>query len=192
MADIEPILNNDTPQQAYPKINRNFDRLNQEIAGIKGSMVIASYYGVDASIGTNDAMPLLNDLFATAKSQGKKYVYFDVPHTYQVSGDLTGARDLILLGDGARIKSSNLNNYYIQICNNLQVYTGKYNTMVYDDDMFDTVWQAIQYTKVVNVCLWGDSISTGGGLDCLGIKLHHRCEQGFESEAGREGFCIRI
>jgi hypothetical protein len=42
-----------------PEVNRNFDRLNQGIAGIKGSMVIASYYGVDASIGTNDATTLL-------------------------------------------------------------------------------------------------------------------------------------
>ncbi|MFB5269989.1 hypothetical protein ACE41H_24850 [Paenibacillus enshidis] len=71
MADMEPILENDTPQEAYPKINRNFDRLNQEIAGIKGSMVIASFYGVDDSVGTNDTTTLLNDLFAEAKSQGK-------------------------------------------------------------------------------------------------------------------------
>jgi hypothetical protein len=51
LADMEPILSSDTPQVAYPKMNRNFNRLNQEIAGIKESMVIASYYGVDASCG---------------------------------------------------------------------------------------------------------------------------------------------
>lgn len=175
MADMETILDNDTPQEAYPKINRNFDRLNQEIAGIKGSMVVASYYGVDASIGTNDATTLLNDLFAAAKSQGKKYVYFDVPHTYQVSGKLTGALELILLGDGASIKSSHLDNYYIQICNTLQVYTGKYNTMVHDENMFETVWEAIQYRKIVNVCVWGDSISTNrepGSGDCFGVSYN--------------------
>ncbi|MFB5764079.1 hypothetical protein [Paenibacillus medicaginis] len=164
-------MDNDTSQEAYPKIDRNFTRLNQEIAGIKGSMVIASYYGLNASVGDNDATALLNDLFAEAKIQGKKYVYFDVPHTYHVSGPLTNARDLILLGDGASIKSSNLNNYYIQICNTLQVYTGKYNTMVHDEDMFAIVWRAIQNTKVVNVCIWGDSISTGSE-DNIGINYN--------------------
>ncbi|MBA9088641.1 lysophospholipase L1-like esterase [Fontibacillus solani] len=144
------------------------DRLNDFDTQLADFMYLglASRYGVDPSIGTADATALLNDYFAALKAKGLKYAYFDKPHTYNVSGVLTNARDLILLGN-ATIKSSNLDNYYVQICNTQQHYNGKYNTKIYNPNMFTTLKSAIT-TGVVNVCVWGDSISTGS--DCLGIS----------------------
>lgn len=84
--EMEPILEDVPPEEAYPRINRNFDRLNQEIAGIKGGMVVASFYGVGASIRTDDATELLNELFAEAKSQGTVVVSSTKPFQWTYKG----------------------------------------------------------------------------------------------------------
>ncbi|MBA9088724.1 hypothetical protein FHR92_005242 [Fontibacillus solani] len=148
------------------------DRLNATDAQLADNLqlmqnvFVASWHGVDSSVGTADATTVLNNLFTAAKSAGKRYVYFDDQHTYNVSGVLIGARDLILLGN-ATIKSSNLDNYYVQICNTQQHFNGRYNTKIYNPDMF-AAWKVAISSGTVNVCIWGDSISTGS--DCLGIS----------------------
>jgi hypothetical protein len=150
------------------------DRLNASDAQmatnlqLMKNLFIASYYGVGSNIGTSDATTALNDLFAAAKEAGRKYVYFDQPHTYNVTGDLTNARDLILIGDGAKIKSGNPKNYFIQISPSTGYFNGKYNSYPEYDNLFKTVATAIK-NKAVNVTIWGDSISTGGS-DVLGVK----------------------
>jgi hypothetical protein len=131
------------------------------------NLFVASYHGVDSSIGTSDATDALNSLFAKAKTAGKRYVYFDEPHTYNVSGDLTNARDLIFFGCGARIESRNPKNYFIKISDG-GYFNGKYNSYPEYDNLFKTAASAIK-KGVVNVTIWGDSISTGGS-DVLGIK----------------------
>ncbi|MDU0329764.1 hypothetical protein RW092_06020, partial [Paenibacillus sp. 3LSP] len=112
-------------------------------------------------IGSADATDLLNDYFAALKAKGLKYAYFDKPHTYHVSGKLTEARDLILLGNNAWIKSSLLDNYWIQIINNRQHYNGKYNVAPSGVDL-STALSALRINKTCRVTIWGDSISTSG------------------------------
>ncbi|MCM3703794.1 hypothetical protein [Paenibacillus macerans] len=149
-------------------INSFIDYLS--IESLIKDLFVASWHGVNSSIGTADATNALNSLFTAAKANGKRYVYFDQPHTYNVSGDLTGARDLILLGCGARIKSYNLKNYFIQIGDNLSSFNGKYNLYPETDLLFKTVALALQ-NKTINVTVWGDSLLTGGS-DIIGIKYN--------------------
>lgn len=149
------------------RLNASDDRMAANLQ-LMQNLFVASWHGVDESIGTADATVALNGLFAAAKAEGKRYVYFDVPHTYNVTGDLTNARDLILIGCGARIKSTNLKNYFIQICDSLASYNGRFNSYPETDLLFKTAAAALQ-SKSVNVTIWGDSISTGGS-DVIGIK----------------------
>lgn len=150
----------------YPLLGGRLNAVDAQLADVK-QLMIASWHGVDSSIGSADATDMLNSLFAAAKASGKRYVYFDEPHTYNVSGDLVNARDLILIGCGARIMSNNLKNYFIQIADG-STYNGKYNLYPESDLLFRTASIALQ-NRVVNVTLWGDSTLTGGS-DITGIK----------------------
>lgn len=98
-------------------------------------------------------------------------MYFDITHTYNVSGALTNARDLILIGSGAKIKSDNLINYYIQIAPKVSGYNGKYNTYSESDLLFK-VAAMVLHNKVVNLTVWGDSIRTGS-FDMLGVTYNN-------------------
>ncbi|AIQ26967.1 hypothetical protein P40081_01140 [Paenibacillus sp. FSL P4-0081] len=158
------------------------------------NVAIASAYGVNASIGTVDATALLNGLFTLAKAAGKRIIYFDIPHTYVVTGDLTNARDLILVGDGAKIKSSNLNNYFIQIADDNNTYNERYNSFPETGALFKTASIALT-NKAVNVTIWGDSISTGGS-DVLGIKygMNHKgpTEQSPQGLTPSDSYYLRL
>jgi hypothetical protein len=160
-----------TPQNiTYDSLKDRLDASDVQLADnlqLMKNLFVASYHGVDSSIGTSDATDTLNSLFLKAKAAGSRFVYFDDPHTYNVSGDLTNARDIILLGSGARIKSDNPKNYFIQISDG-GTFNGKYNLHPEYDNLFKTVAAAIK-NGTVNVTIWGDSISTGGS-DVLGIK----------------------
>ena len=116
----------------------------------------ASAYGVNPSIGTADATSLLNAYFVALKAKGLKHAYFDKPHTYKVSGELTDARDLILWGN-AEIQSSTIENYYISICKTMQTYNEKYNTMPYSATPFKQFGRAISEDRDIKVAIWGDS-----------------------------------
>lgn len=121
----EPALTTDTAELFVGSASGNI-----QMATYKDlrNVAIASAYGVNSSIGAVDATALLNGMFALVKAAGKRVIYFDVPHTYVVTGDLTNARDLILVGDGAKIKSTNLKNYFIQIADANNAYNGWFNS----------------------------------------------------------------
>lgn len=134
-------------------------------------IMVASRHGVDASVGANDATSALNTLFAAAKMQGCRYIYFDIPHTYNVSGELTNVIDLLLIGEGAIIHSSNLANYFVRISNPSRTFTGKINSFSDSDDLLKTAANAI-HNKRLNITIWGDSISISGS-DIIGAKYGH-------------------
>lgn len=154
-------------RNGYDTLGDRLDASDMQLVDLKQAM-IASWHGVDSSIGNADATNVLNALFSKAKTTGKRYVYFDEPHTYIVNGDLTQARDLILIGAGAKIQSNSLQNYFIQISSGYRFYEGKFNSYSESDTIFRAVATALK-NKTVNVTIWGDSISTGGS-DVLGIK----------------------
>lgn len=158
---------------SYPVLG---DRLNASDAHLAENLqlmqnlFVASWHGVDSSIGDADATDALNGLFTAAKAAGKRYIYFDDPHTYKVSGELAAARDLILLGL-AEIDSSSLENYYIQICKSFESYNGKYNSVAPGNTSFNQFITALTENRNIKVTIWGDSISTGGG-DCLNMSFN--------------------
>ena len=147
------------------------------------SLDIASQYGVDSSIGTLDATVLLNNYFTSLKTKGLKYAYFDKPHTYNVSGELSEARDLILIGN-AEINSTNIGNYFIQIAKDFNFYNGKFNSVPFSLTQFAQFIQSLGEARNVKIGLIGDSITRAGtSTDCLNIGFNNT-NAGLDMEEG--------
>ncbi|MDO9549126.1 MAG: hypothetical protein Q7J65_09210 [Candidatus Marinimicrobia bacterium] len=153
-------------RRGQASLGTKIDLIDSQLAEITNNGQ-ASLYGVNPTIGTADATTLLNNYFSTLKAKGLKYAYFDKPHTYKVSGVLSGARNLILFGN-AKIESSNIVNCYINISPTLIEYNGKYNKSPLRKNQFTQFNTALGASRDINISIWGDSISTGG-TDCLNV-----------------------
>ena len=117
----------------------------------------ASLYGVDESIGTNDATTLLNNYFAALKAKGLRYAYFDKPVTYHVTGLLTEARDLILLGN-AKIESMDVKENQYIVIGDINSHFGEKINSYADKAKFTQFRKAIlDNSRPINVTVMGDS-----------------------------------
>jgi len=155
----------------FPNLKARSDSVDAQMANNVQQQGIASGFGVDENIGTNDATLLLNNYFAALKAKGIKYANFDKSHTYKVSGVLTNARDLILIGIG-KIASSNLANYFINICPTLSSYNGKYNSLNFNKLQSSQFSNAFLANRNIVIGIIGDSLSTGG-QDCTNISYNN-------------------
>lgn len=155
----------------YDWLKDRLDAADEREVSLNSRMLnfgVASFYGV-LPHDTADATAILNAYFALLKTNGHKYAYFDKPGTYVVNGELTNARDLILIGN-AQIKTSVSENYFIKISPFTQ-FNGRYNPTPNNPDTFKGFYNALLKGSAINVAVWGDSISTGGN-DCINISYN--------------------
>jgi hypothetical protein len=159
-----------TPKgETFPVLKDRLDASEEDVIAFQSDysyLGAASQYSVDPSIGTSDATTLLNDYFASLKSKGLRYTIFDKPHTYKVSGTLSGAYDVILTGIAGIESATNLNgdvNYYLGVNSSKKQFSGKINRVIYNENAFKQFRTALSETRDIKVCVFGDSISTNGG-----------------------------
>lgn len=125
-------------------------------------LMVASWHGVGSSIGNADATSAINALCALAKSQGKRFVYFDEEHTYTLNGKLDEARDLILLGQ-AKFVTTVPENFLIKVHNKQATPTMKLNSCASAVKTFTPLFQALSENRTVKITVIGDSTSVAGG-----------------------------
>lgn len=148
---------------------------------LKQDLSKASVYGVSPELSDNDATTYLNEYFAALKDKGIRYAWFDKPHNYQVSGILANTDNIKLFGL-AQINSSNRNNFGVHISDTYKSFDGKINSYSYASEYFKQFKAAIAAARPINVCVWGDSISTGGS-DCIGISYGNPGTNNFSQNA---------
>ena len=98
----------------------------------------------------------------------KKYFYFDKNLKVDLSNTLINYENSFLFGN-AKINRFNPNNLFVNIADTfIKQYNGKINSCKNINQLKTKLDGYINEKRAFNVCVWGDSLSTGG--DMLGIN----------------------
>ena len=165
-------------RKTYGTVGQRLDTMDNDIEIATPISTLSSQGITDEKNGQNISSVITNIL---SNNNEKKYYYFDKKLEVNIDNTLINYENSFLFGN-AKINRFNPNNIFVNIADTfIKQYNGSINSCKNINQLKVKLGEYINENRAFNVCVWGDSLSTGG--DMLGINSSNPvCQRSFSPD----------